>query len=97
MIDQGNCEGCSQRHDCREIYGKLGGSAGPSVILSVVIAFLSPIVVFIKCLAVFEIGAGFFTEIAALRTSVGLLGAVAVTSGWLFAARYMHRRLTGDL
>ena len=78
MIDQGNCEGCSQRHDCREIYGKLGGSAGPSVILSVVIAFLSPIVVFISCLAVFEIGAGFFT-------------------GWLFAARYMHRRLTGDL
>lgn len=97
MIDEGNCEGCNQRHDCRDIFGKLGVAGGPSVVLSVVIAFLSPIVVFIVCLAVFERGAGFFTEIAGLRTGVGLLGAVVVTFGWMFAARFIHSRLKGGL
>ena len=54
MNGQEKCEGCRQRRDCREIYDKLGGADGVSVTLSVVIAFLAPIVVFVVCLAAFE-------------------------------------------
>jgi len=94
MTDQKNCEGCGQRHACGEIYGKLGGADGPSITLSVVIAFLSPILVFILCLAGVEKAVGSLVETAELRTGLGLFTAVAATFLWILAARVIHRRLS---
>lgn len=93
MTDGKNCEGCRQRHDCREIYGKLGVGGGPSVTLRVVIAFLSPILVFIAFLAGGEKAVGLFTNSAALRTGVGLFAAVGATFLWIFVARAIAGRL----
>jgi hypothetical protein len=59
MNGQRKCEGCRQRHDCRDIYGELGGADSASVTLGVVVAFLAPIVIFIVCLSAVEGAAGF--------------------------------------
>ena len=93
MADEDYCQSCMQRHDCREIYGKLGHSEGPSIALRVVIVFLAPIVVFIVSLAAFERAAGLVTSMAAVRTGVGLAGALVVTFGWILAAKVIDRRV----
>ncbi len=54
MAPQRFCQDCIQKHDCRRIYGQLGGSSGPSVALKAILAFLLPLMVFIVSLAVFE-------------------------------------------
>jgi len=94
MNGQKKCEGCSQRHACREIYGKLGGAEGASVTLSVVIAFLAPIVIFVVCLAVVERAAGLFTARFAVRTALGLVSAVAATLAWVLIAGRINRRIS---
>jgi len=94
MSGQENCAGCCQRHDCEGIYGKLGRADGPSITLSVVIGFLSPILVFILCLAGAEKAVGFFTKTVELRTGLGLFAAVGATFLWILGARVIHRRLS---
>lgn len=96
MSSQENCEGCRQRHDCREIYGKLGGLDGPSVTLSVIIAFLAPMLIFIVFLAVGGKLAVFFTASAEVRTGVGLVSAVAATFAWILAAKAINGRRGED-
>lgn len=93
MDDEQFCERCSQRHDCREIYGKLGNAEGPSLTLTVVVAFLVPILVFIVSLGVLEKVLGWVTERAALRTAASLSGAVIVTLAWILTVRVIDRRL----
>jgi hypothetical protein len=93
-MSQEKCESCCQRHDCEGIYRKLGGAAGPSVTLSVVIAFLSPILVFILSLAGAEKAVGLFTKTVELRTGLGLFAAVAATFLWILGARVIHGRLS---
>jgi len=93
MGDEQFCERCSQRHDCREIYGKLGNAEGPSLTLRVVVAFLMPILVFIVSLGVLEKVLGWVTERAALRTAASLSGAVIVTLAWILAVRVIDRWL----
>ena len=93
MGDEQFCERCSQRHDCREVYGKLGNAEGPSLTLRVVVAFLMPILVFIVSLGGFEKGLGWVIERAALRTAASLSGAVIVTLAWILTVRAIDRRL----
>lgn len=93
MGDEQFCERCSQRHDCRGIYGKLGNAEGPSLTLRVVLAFLMPILVFIVSLGVLEKGLGWVTERAALRTAASLSGAVVATLAWILTASAIDRRL----
>ena len=94
MNGQRKCEGCRQRQDCREIYGKLGGAEGASITLSVVIAFLAPIVIFVVCLAVVEWAAGLFTARVELQTAFGLVSAVAATLAWVLVAGRINRRIS---
>jgi len=93
MGDEQFCERCSQRHDCREVYGKLGNAEGPSLTLTVVLAFLAPLLVFIVSLAILEKVLGGITERAALRTAASLSGAVIVTLAWILTVRVIGRRL----
>jgi ABC-type nitrate/sulfonate/bicarbonate transport system permease component len=48
------CEGCSQAHDCKKIYERLGSLEGPSVAVKAAIAFALPIGVFIAALGLFD-------------------------------------------
>jgi hypothetical protein len=93
MGDEQFCERCSRRRDCREIYGKLGNVEGPSLTLTVLLAFLMPVLVFIVSLWVLEKGLRGITERAALRTAASLSGAVIVTLAWILMVRVIGRRL----
>ena len=93
MADGKNCEGCGQKHDCHGVYGKLGASGGPSVTLRVLLAFLSPIVVFLALLVGVERIAALYTHRAELQTGAGLLVALAATFLWILVARALARRL----
>ena len=93
MADEDYCQSCMQRHDCREIYGKLGHSEGPSITLRVVIVFLAPLVVFIVSLAAFERAVGFVTSLPAVRTGVALSAALVLTFAWMLAAKVIDRRV----
>ena len=48
-----NCDLCSHKHNCSEVYENLGKAKGPGIGFSVFIAFFVPIVVFIISLTVF--------------------------------------------
>jgi len=96
MVDEESCQGCNQAHSCREMYGKLGNSKGPSVALGAVIAFLVPIVVFVISLTAVERIAGRFTARATAQTAIGLAVALAVTLLWVLAARVIIRTLSGN-
>lgn len=93
MGDEEFCDSCMQRHDCREIYGKMGHSAGPPVTLGVVIVFLAPILIFICTLASVEWILGRFTDAAAVQTGAGLAAAAITTFLWILAARRITSRL----
>lgn len=54
MIQQEFCQNCRQKHDCQEVYRRLGNSACPSILLKTIMAFLLPLVVFIISLAVLD-------------------------------------------
>lgn len=47
------CEGCSQAHDCKHIYERLGHAEGPSVVPKALIAFVVPIGAFVAGLGLF--------------------------------------------
>ncbi len=51
MAEEQLCQSCKQRRDCKQIYAQMGNVKGTSVALSVFLAFLLPIVVFITGLA----------------------------------------------
>ncbi len=84
MAQEKFCEDCNQKHDCREVYRKLGNTKGPSVVLKAVVAFLLPILVFIGCLAGFEAISG--------RTGVSFVLAVAVTFVMMSIVKTINRQ-----
>ncbi len=71
MAQQKFCEDCNQKHDCREVYRKLGNTKGPPVVLKAVVAFLLPVLVFIASLAAFEA--------ILVRTALSFVLALSVT------------------
>ena len=54
MEQQQFCQDCHQKHDCQEIYRKMGGSDCPPVFKKVLVAFLLPMLVFVVSLAIFD-------------------------------------------
>lgn len=86
-----SCEGCTQAHDCREIYQQLGDNEGPSVAPKAVIAFLLPILVFVVALGSFS---RLLTGVLAQRYQafVAFVLALSVTVGSMLVARLIVRR-----
>lgn len=52
MSQQEFCQDCHQRHDCQEVYRRLGSAKSPSIAFKVIVVFLMPMVIFIVSLAV---------------------------------------------
>ncbi len=87
MVQQGFCQGCSHKKDCQEVYEKLGHAEGPSVVSSVVVAFLLPILTFIISLAVSERILARAIEAKGLLTAVSFLLALLVTFAMVLIIR----------
>lgn len=97
MAEQKFCEDCNQKHDCREVYQKLGNTKGPSVVLKAVVAFLLPILVFIGCLAAFEAILGKVRSLIntkELRTVLSFLLALSVTFVLILIIKAINRQLS---
>ena len=77
MSEQEFCQDCGQRHNCGDVYRRLGRADGPSVALKVVEAFVLPILVFIAGLAAFEKILGGAIATRELRTAFSVLSALA--------------------
>ena len=54
VMVEDSCRNCGHKDKCALVYEQLGHTAGPSVVLSVVISLLLPLVVFIAALLFFE-------------------------------------------
>ena len=97
MAQQKFCEDCNQKHDCREVYQKLGNTKGPSVVLKAVVAFLLPILVFIGSLAAFEAILGKVRSLIntkELRTVLSFVLALAVTFVLILIIKAINRQLS---
>jgi hypothetical protein len=106
MNQQEICQDCHQRHDCQEIYRRLGSAEGPSIAFKVIVVFLLPMVIFVASLAFFEF---FFTDILGttlksslsggsvsiqrLQTLLGFFLALFVTFICMFIIKTLNRRL----
>lgn len=75
-----NCDSCSSKHNCSDIYNSVGKTKGPAIGFHVFIAFFVPIVVFIAGLVVFE---KVLTETAIadkFKTAIAFLLSLIVTA-----------------
>jgi len=53
-MDQQQCQNCEQKHNCQEVYKRLGQSKAPKVLSKVILAFLLPLILFIFSIAAAE-------------------------------------------
>jgi len=92
MVEQKFCQGCSQKHDCQDIYQNLANLKGPSVVLKVVVTFLLPILVFITSLAASERILAEAIETEQLRTALSFLLALSVTFGLILIIKLINKQ-----
>lgn len=96
MSQQELCQQCNQRQDCGKVYEQLGKIEGPSIIKSVVLAFLLPMVVFIASLAVFErIFSGVISGGQA-RSAFSVALALSLTFVCILVAKALNRQFGLD-
>jgi len=109
MVQQEFCQDCRYKHDCREIYRRLGHATCPSILRKVIVAFLLPLVVFIVSLAIFD---EFFAvavrsilrssqdgtggNMQELQTAVSFFMALLITSVCVVFTRAINKRLGKD-
>jgi len=79
MVQQNLCQDCSQAHNCQEIYQKLTGFKGPSVVYKTSVAFLLPMLVFIASLAALERILAGMIDTKWLQPALSFLLALSVT------------------
>ncbi len=86
-----NCSDCPSEHDCKSLYDSIGHSTGPSVVKSVIIVFLLPILFFIGSLVVCD---KYITgiESAKAKTALSALISILVSILYVFLARFLVRR-----
>jgi len=93
MAQQRFCQQCSQRHNCQDVYQKLGGSQGPSLVSKVVVAFAVPLLFFIICLAVTERLLAETINAERLRTAAAFVFSLSATFLLILVIRAISARL----
>jgi hypothetical protein len=92
MTELKPCQGCSQKHECQEIYRQLGKAWGPSVAFKVVVALLLPLLIFIVSLAAFEGILTGITDKKELRIILDILLALSVTFSAILIIKVISKR-----
>lgn len=90
MTQQDSCHLCSQKHDCRQVYDRMGNAPGPSIAGDVCLALLLPLVVFVVALAIFQKILAATAEPA--RTAIALVLALASTLGCVVVVRMIKQK-----
>ena len=82
MSQEDFCQDCHQKHECQEVYRRMGSSKCPSVFYKTIVAFLLPMVVFIVSLAILDkiLSSENFVHFShRLHTAISFFGALIVT------------------
>ena len=87
MDQQELCQACNQKHNCEEVYKRLGDIEGPSVVLEAIVAFVLPVVVFAASLAVFDRVLAQAISATELQIMLSCLLALLVTVGQVLAIK----------
>lgn len=93
MAEQKFCQGCIQRHDCQEVYRRLGKAQCSSVVSKTIVAFVMPIVVFIAVLAAFEALLA-KSNAKSFETLISFLLALGVTYICILIVKAINTRLS---
>lgn len=92
MAQQRFCQQCGRRDDCQDVYQKLGGGKGASLVSKVVVAFAVPLLFFIICLAVSERVLAETINAERLRTAVAFVFSVSTTLVLILVIRAISGR-----
>ena len=90
------CKDCHLKHDCQEVYRRLGNKECPPVLLKTITAFLLPMVVFTVSLAVFEeiFSAGSYLHVPkAQQSAICCLIAVLITAAAMIIVKFTNKLL----
>ena len=96
MVEEKFCQECGQKHDCQEVYERLGKAEGPSVVWRAVLAFLLPLVIFIVVLVVCEEVLTKAISSEGLRTAASLLAACLGTLAVIVLIKVISGRLSKE-
>lgn len=94
MSQEDFCQECHQKHECQEVYRRLGSSECRPVFYKTVVAFLMPMVVFIVSLAVFEkiLSDGNYSHLShRLQTVIGFLIALLITVVFMIVFKLLSK------
>ncbi len=90
------CQDCHLKHECQDVYRRLGCSDCPPVFYKTIAAFLLPMVVFIVSLAVFEkffAGGSFLHFSQKLQATLGFFIALLVTVVFMLILKLVNKLL----
>ena len=82
-MEQQQCQNCGQKHDCQQIYSRLGKSKAQKVLSKVIQAFLLPLILFTVSIAVTE------KLLTDKLKSRGLINIIALASAVLVIFLYL--------
>lgn len=85
------CAHCSDKHQCQAMYHSMGHSKAPSVLFSVLIAFVLPVVVFFTLTAVFDTLLAQRIENARPGNLLSVLWAAGSAIGSIFLVGYVGK------
>ena len=92
MAQENFCQDCGQKHNCKDVYSRMGNVKGSPIAPKALVAFLLPLVVFIVSLATFEHILDNSVGAKGLRMVLSCLLALAVATAITFAARLLGMR-----
>ena len=93
MDDQDICQGCGQKNRCEQAYQALGRREGPSVVTSVIIALLVPLIVFIAALAISQKIIVEYVDTQHWQSLISFVIAMAVTGVCVVSIKLARGRL----
>ncbi|OHB62170.1 MAG: hypothetical protein A2167_01660 [Planctomycetes bacterium RBG_13_46_10] len=93
MGKQKNCKGCTYEHRCRDVYKKLVNFQGASAVVTVCLAFLLPVLVFIISLVFFERILTRIINTGRLQIALAFLLALSATFMVILITKIISKRL----
>lgn len=96
MEQENFCKDCHLKHDCQEVYRRLGDKECPPVLSKSIAAFLLPMVVFTVSLAVFEnifSGGNYLHVPKAQQSAICCLIAVTITAASMVVVKLANKLL----
>ena len=94
MSQEDFCQECHQKHECQEVYRRLGSSECQPVFYKTVVAFLMPMVVFIVSLAVFEkiLSGGNYSHLShRMQTAISFVTALLITVVFMIVFKLLSK------